>query len=295
MAYTEANTWAQIVTQILNQIAFSTFSALRAYALSNRSVWLAAVIIFLALPPVTMRILLKLTISGTLYQWCAGYLLTLIFVRFSLLSRTVFIVTRGSQLLAELLVVGITWWYTYQSYRIRQGVELGKTVSSLLLYNGSMYFLFLAIMFILDIVFGTPGMVPVKVRYVGTYLDTFIDPATSLLTCHFMLSLRQFDSTVASTTDSRLGPQLREHVASTVLQFGAQPSNNLPSAIASFAHPVHVDDSLFETDSDAIVGSEDGSEWPETPGAAAQTPDTPSSWHSTSPAQKQGLGSEASV
>lgn len=45
-------------------------------------------------------------------------------------------VTRASQFLAELLVVGITWWYTYQSYRIRQGVELGKTVSSLLLYNG---------------------------------------------------------------------------------------------------------------------------------------------------------------
>ena len=38
--------------------------------------------------------------------------------------------------MAELLAIGITWWYTYQSYRIRRGVDLGKTVSSLLLYNG---------------------------------------------------------------------------------------------------------------------------------------------------------------
>ncbi len=55
-----------------------------------------------------------------------------------LLSSVVFFVTRGSQLAAELLVVGITWWYTYQSYRIRKGINLGKTISSLLLYNGEL-------------------------------------------------------------------------------------------------------------------------------------------------------------
>ena len=38
--------------------------------------------------------------------------------------------------MGELLVIGITWWYTYQSYRIRKGIDLGRTVSSLLVYNG---------------------------------------------------------------------------------------------------------------------------------------------------------------
>lgn len=47
-------------------------------------------------------------------------------------------VNRVSQLAAELLVVGITWWYTYRSYRIRKGVKLGKTISSLLFYNGEL-------------------------------------------------------------------------------------------------------------------------------------------------------------
>ena len=46
------------------------------------------------------------------------------------------LVVRISQLVAELFVVGITWWYTYQSYRIRKGVEIGKTISSILFYNG---------------------------------------------------------------------------------------------------------------------------------------------------------------
>lgn len=51
------------------------------------------------------------------------------------LSSKVTIGTRVSQFAAELLVVSITWWYTYWSYRI-QGVKLGRTISSFLFYNG---------------------------------------------------------------------------------------------------------------------------------------------------------------
>ena len=47
------------------------------------------------------------------------------------------IIARVSQLMAELLVIGVTWWYTYQTYRIRRGIKLGKTISSLLFYNGN--------------------------------------------------------------------------------------------------------------------------------------------------------------
>ncbi len=49
----------------------------------------------------------------------------------------VILATRVSQLAAELLVVIITWWYTYQSYRLRNhGIKGAKTISSLLVYNG---------------------------------------------------------------------------------------------------------------------------------------------------------------
>ena len=49
---------------------------------------------------------------------------------------TVPAITRASQILAEILVVGITWCYTYQSYRIKRSVKFGRTTSSLLFYNG---------------------------------------------------------------------------------------------------------------------------------------------------------------
>ena len=58
----------------------------------------------------------------------------------STLLFIVFAIVRGPQLASELLVVGITWWYTYQLYRIRKGVELGGTVSHLLFYNGELSF-----------------------------------------------------------------------------------------------------------------------------------------------------------
>lgn len=55
---------------------------------------------------------------------------------YSLLSVIVTIVARVSQLLAELLVVSITWWYTYQSYRIKKGIKFRNSISSFLIYNG---------------------------------------------------------------------------------------------------------------------------------------------------------------
>ena len=66
-----------------------------------------------------------------------------------------------------------------------------------------------------------------------------------------MLLLRQFDSTLADTTASGLGPERRERMASTVLQFGVQPSYSLPALIASFANPVHVNPDV-DSDLDAI-------------------------------------------
>ena len=53
-----------------------------------------------------------------------------------------------------------------------------------------------------------------------------------------------------------LGSQLREHMASAVLEFGAQPSTSLPSFIASFAHPVHVESVLSEMEPGESIDDE---------------------------------------
>lgn len=71
-----------------------------------------------------------------------------------------------------------------------------------------------------------------------------------------MLSLRQFDASVVSATESGADSQAPDHMASTVLQFGAQPSATLPAFIASFAHPVHLDWSPSESKPNVDDGPE---------------------------------------
>lgn len=84
-----------------------------------------------------------------------------------------------------------------------------------------------------------------------------------------MLSLREFDSITAPAVYSDTASCGPDDMMSTVLRFGAQPSDGLPSFIASFAYPVHVESALSESDSDALV--DDGSEWQEMD-VVAQTP-----------------------
>ena len=171
------------------------FSALRAYALSNRNMLLAVVIVLSTLPPTVIRIVslfdcpssslvvnsfgerfkastptsrtyparsiavcrtryLQRSLSGMFpnrltrcdvktpneHPSCVA-----VVRRISILALwinscpppLVTLVTRASQLAAELLVVLITWWYTYQSYRLRRsGIKVEKSISSLLVYNG---------------------------------------------------------------------------------------------------------------------------------------------------------------
>ncbi|KAM5545059.1 hypothetical protein V8D89_001170 [Ganoderma adspersum] len=232
-----ADAWAQTVTGILGKMSFSVFCALRAYALSNRNKWLAAIITLSALPPSVMLIV------------CVE--------EFTILP----VVGRGSQLIAELLVVGITWHYTYHSYRVNKGIKMGKTISSRLVYNGCLYFLSLAAIYIVNITLKI-ALATVVIPTAETPFDMISDSITSILVCRFMLSLRQVNSTIAPATLSVPVSPVREGKASAALEFGAQTTNDLPPFLASFAHPIYVNSDLSETDPDATFGS--GSEWEET-------------------------------
>ena len=68
-----------------------------------------------------------------------------------------------------------------------------------------------------------------------------------------MLSLQEFDRSITDVTYSGMSSRIREHVASTILEFRAQPNETLPAFIASFAHPVHIDVTMAERDPDAIA------------------------------------------
>ena len=79
---------------------------------------------------------------------------------------------------------------------------------------------------------------------------------TSVMVCHFMLSLRQFDSAVVSSMQSVSTLPVRDHTATERAhwhQFPTQLDDSLPVFIASFSQPLHVDSSASDNDTDAIV------------------------------------------
>ncbi|PIL32835.1 hypothetical protein GSI_04952 [Ganoderma sinense ZZ0214-1] len=236
--------------------------------MADMNIWLARMIVLLVLPPVAIFIS------------CQLYLVDL--NSFRLVKHDLGI---------ELLVIVITWWYHYQSYRVRKGgIDLGQSISSLLVYNGSIYFLFLASLYTIDIIFQTAS-VPESASYIDGFLELFYDPLSSILVCRFMLSLRRFDASIVSATNSGIGSRVRDHTASTLLQFGAQPSESLPAFITSFAHPVHVDWSLSEAEADAIV--DDGSESREMDAMATRLETLPSGCYSDPMSEGQPAKPEA--
>ena len=82
---------------------------------------------------------------------------------------------------------------------------------------------------------------------------------TSILVCHFILSLRRFDTSAAAPTYNEAGLQSRGDTHSqSMLQFAAQPSDTLPSFIASFAQPVHTEPLWSDSDSGETVN---GDQW----------------------------------
>ncbi|PIL30105.1 hypothetical protein GSI_07753 [Ganoderma sinense ZZ0214-1] len=181
-----------------------------------------------------------------------------------------FVIIRTSQFIQELLVVGLTWWYSYQSYRISKGISLGKTVSSLLLYNGSIYFLFLAALYIFD-VFSQTASVSDTVVVVNNFATMFFDPITSIILCRFMLSLNELHASISSMTRSGIDSrQVRQLATSAVLQFAAQPTDSLPSFLASFSYPVHIESVMHDTESDGL--SDDESEEQELEGCGGADP-----------------------
>ena len=71
------------------------------------------------------------------------------------------------------------------------------------------------------------------------------------------------NGTNAGTTLSVPASQVREPKSSAVLEFGARPVDSLPSFLASFARPVHVDSTLSDSDADRDASLDGGSQWDE--------------------------------
>lgn len=132
----------------------------------------------------------------------------------------------------DLLVLFVTWYNTYTSYKAQRGVLKGPSLVHVMLYNGSVYFIVITAINILNIIL-TPIASPVGVS-LGSIATIANNPVTAVLTCHFLFDLREANRSGAPPSSPSALPSL--HIAG-----GSQDGSHgaLPAFIASMGSQLH--------------------------------------------------------
>ncbi|KAI0832516.1 hypothetical protein BC628DRAFT_1414807 [Trametes gibbosa] len=153
-----------MVAQILPYIVWAAFSSLRVYAICGQS-WKAAFAV--ALPG-------SFLFASNIYLFSQNSTIGAVL--------SFLIATRSSTILSDALVIIITWWRTRGIRKTIAQTNIKVSLASLLLRDGTVYFMVLLVMNIFHIVFSLTGAK---------------EPLTTILVSRFLLNLREADASRA--------------------------------------------------------------------------------------------------
>ncbi|KAI0653703.1 hypothetical protein C8Q70DRAFT_1059115 [Cubamyces menziesii] len=219
------------------------FSALRVYALTQKNKPLSAVVLVLGLGPfvVNMAAIYQINFyfddAGCQAFFVSTYTINIMQPGYTLrrrlltLSALVVVFARAPLILSDLIVVIVTWFVSYKVVRLAKNTIKGPTLHQVMLGNGTLYFLCLMVLNILQIMF---YVLSIFAFLTESYISEALDPLSSILICHFILNLRQVDNQSSHTsTPSFVMPDL----------------GHIDSLRSSFAGPVQTthSDNVSET------------------------------------------------
>ncbi|KAL1943055.1 hypothetical protein VTO73DRAFT_4726 [Trametes versicolor] len=175
------------VLEVIPYIIWSTFSALRAYALSSRTTLIGIVVFILSLVPAGVN---------------AYFFSTFVFINLDPPSNC----TALSDITPELsktcthdalyphdyvLVIAVTWANTYRLRKASHDARVDGSFSGLLLRDGTIYF---AVLIAMNVVHMTLNTVkPNNIVQQASYVTILENPITSILISRFILNLRAVD------------------------------------------------------------------------------------------------------
>ncbi|KAI0326282.1 hypothetical protein GY45DRAFT_1329157 [Cubamyces sp. BRFM 1775] len=181
------------------------FSLLRVYAISNRNTTLAVAVFLLAMAPFGFNMIqFSSAMTTEDNQLLGGCVSSLHFTRLQIVishgDESVTAFSRGCLIASDIIVVFVTWRWTYVWHSMASLVQKDKTLSSLLLHNGRV----LLLMNVLHLVATIASVSPLdNVVDRISYISEFTSPITSVLISHFMFDLR--GAAADSSRDERLG------------------------------------------------------------------------------------------
>ncbi|KAI0365857.1 hypothetical protein BV20DRAFT_1056130 [Pilatotrama ljubarskyi] len=222
-----------IIISCLSLLGPAVFASLRVYALSEKSKALSAVTLVLSLAPflITTTLLYRYRIVNYPAPInCTSINTETPTTKLAYYVHPATLASRACQILADLLVIGVTWRTTFQSVQMLQDTLRRPSLHQVLLQNGSIYFCTLASLYILDVALEVHQIS--SIGQGGSYVTAFLDPLSSILNSRFLLDLREIDEKLVAGGSSVSQGSL--HFAGADLQ----PSVQLPS----FGSADHLED-----------------------------------------------------
>ncbi|RDX48216.1 hypothetical protein OH76DRAFT_1312760, partial [Lentinus brumalis] len=178
-----------VVLEIFPYIIWAAFSGLRTYALSQRNAFIGLFVFILSLVPAGIN---------------AYFLSTFTFVNLDPpsnctafsditadLSKQLTIASRTSIIAADVFVIAVTWWNTYGIRKLSRHARLGTSFGTLLLRDGTIYFIVLLAMNVVHMTLNT--VKPNNLVQQASYVTILENPITSVLISRFILNLREVD------------------------------------------------------------------------------------------------------
>ncbi|KAI0701124.1 hypothetical protein C8T65DRAFT_741821 [Cerioporus squamosus] len=248
----------------LNYIPWALFSALRAFALSGRNWTIGLLVLVLSMVPVGLNFATARWAEVILDPQFGCYEASTIsptISKFFQLSRitaravfnvrnAVTILSRTSLILADLIVIVVTWTATYRTTMIaRQGAISQSSLSVLFLRDGLVYFIVLLIINVLHLAFSTSTILAA----IGTISDISIlfEPISAVLVSRFLLNLQQ--------ANRRL---VNQYSTSTTTERGTTSSIRFDRAVGSLGNSI-----ILSADDDDFA---DALHQPDSPGPAKE-------------------------
>ncbi|RPD74208.1 hypothetical protein L226DRAFT_560872 [Lentinus tigrinus ALCF2SS1-7] len=184
---------ASLTIQVLPYFSWAVFSALRTHALCPPHLrWpLGMLVLILSSVPIWVNLAgyrwLSANINPTIGCISNDALPLQLDREFVILSRTCLIV-------ADFVVLAVTWYGTYHTIRLVQaaaGEQRKHTYSETLLRDGTTYFVILAILNFLHLLFTLLSIAEIALQSTSFVTAALTDPITSILVSRFLLDLQE--------------------------------------------------------------------------------------------------------
>ncbi|KAI0353195.1 hypothetical protein OH77DRAFT_1512835 [Trametes cingulata] len=218
--------WIFAICLYSGDLVAAVFSACRAYALSRQSKALAIITLILASAPLIMNCI-HFSVWIQVVNLPAPLNCSVQDNAPPSLSWRLLVFTRACQLVADLLVVAVTWKATKHIMQNQDVLGGRPSYSMVLLVNGGASFVILAVLNIMHIVLSLLSIEPEFST--GSYADPFLTMLSPVLISRFLLALQKVNHTMESSGDMPTLPSL-----------AFAGGGNLPAFIASFGDPMPI-------------------------------------------------------